>query len=607
MLSLKKPAGHLLFIDDDVDLLEVIRDYYRPRGYRVDLAESAFQPLERFRQSQNSENPYDVVICDLKMPKFDGLEFIREMRSLSPTTPIILMTAHSSIELAVQAVREGAYDFVNKPLNFSQLTVAIERALSLRKIQSENETLRSVASATKSLDGMIARSPNMLNVISFARRIASSEANVLIQGESGTGKEVIARAIHTNSARSNGPFVAINCSAIPETLLESELFGYAKGAFTGAQDKKIGLFEEANEGTLFLDEIGDLSQPLQAKLLRVLQERQIKRVGENQYRPINVRILAATHKTLETEVQKGNFRQDLFFRLNVIRIDIPALRERRDDILPLADVFLKKFAAKNGSMVRGFSKEAQEYLFSQEWPGNVRELENAIERAVILSQNDLIQPQDLPSLSNARIQGQMSGHSSQASSTESSSASAGNPSQGWTTPGTHAPSSPTPSLPSSQQSSGMSSSHMMPQAPVLPGNSMGGQMGGQMSGQMGGQMGHMMPQMPGSNPYAMPNHYFVPSEEAALFLPLQNRETEDLPTLNEISLDYVQFVLKRVGGVRERAARVLDIDRKTLYRKIDEYKQRTAPVQDTPAAGTPAPGAEKRTTDTSEKRSGLNH
>lgn len=581
MLSLKKPAGHLLFIDDDVDLLEVIRDYYRPRGYRVDLAESAFQPLERFRQSQNSENPYDVVICDLKMPKFDGLEFIREMRSLSPTTPIILMTAHSSIELAVQAVREGAYDFVNKPLNFSQLSVAIERALSLRKIQSENETLRSVASATKSLDGMIARSPNMLNVISFARRIASSEANVLIQGESGTGKEVIARAIHTNSARANGPFVAINCSAIPETLLESELFGYAKGAFTGAQDKKIGLFEEANEGTLFLDEIGDLSQPLQAKLLRVLQERQIKRVGENQYRPINVRILAATHKTLETEVQKGNFRQDLFFRLNVIRIDIPALRERRDDILPLADVFLKKFAAKNGSMVRGFSKEAQEYLFGQDWPGNVRELENAIERAVILSQNDLIQPQDLPSLSSARTLMPMNA----ASATEPSMNSAGNTSQSWTTPGTHAP-NPTPSLPASAQA------NAIPQTPVLP----------------SAPMGHMMPQMPGAPQYGMPNHYFVPSEEAALFLPLQNRETEDLPTLNEISLDYVQFVLKRVGGVRERAARVLDIDRKTLYRKIDEYKQRTAPVTDTPAAPGSTAGTEKRSNaNAGEKRSEMNH
>lgn len=577
MLSLKKPAGHLLFIDDDVDLLEVIRDYYRPRGYRVDLAESAFQPLERFRQSQNSENPYDVVICDLKMPKFDGLEFIREMRSLSPTTPIILMTAHSSIELAVQAVREGAYDFVNKPLNFSQLSVAIERALSLRKIQSENETLRSVASATKSLDGMIARSPNMINVINFARRIASSEANVLIQGESGTGKEVIARAIHSNSARANGPFVAINCSAIPETLLESELFGYAKGAFTGAQDKKIGLFEEANEGTLFLDEIGDLSQPLQAKLLRVLQERQIKRVGENQYRPINVRILAATHKHLETEVQKGNFRQDLFFRLNVIRIDIPALRERRDDILPLADVFLKKFAAKNGSMVRGFSKEAQEYLFAQEWPGNVRELENAIERAVILSQSDLIQPQDLPTLSNARLHA-MPSPAPTANEGQNTNANS------WSTPGTHPPAG-TPSLPASVQSN-PAATPVLPTAPQP-------------------HMMPTMPQMPGAPQYAMPNHYFVPSEEAALFLPLQNRETEDLPTLNEISLDYVQFVLKRVGGVRERAARVLDIDRKTLYRKIDEYKQRTAPVTENSTnnaagstndkrGGTPEKRADKR-------------
>lgn len=564
MLSLKKPAGHLLIIDDDVDLLEVIRDYYRPRGYRVDLAESAFQPIERFRQSQNSENPYDVVICDLKMPKFDGLEFIREMRTLSPTTPIILMTAHSSIELAVQAVREGAYDFVNKPLNFSQLSVAIERALSLRKIQNENETLRSVASTTKSLDGMIARSSNMLNVIQFARRIASSEANVLIQGESGTGKEVIARAIHSNSARNNGPFVAINCSAIPETLLESELFGYAKGAFTGAQDKKIGLFEEANEGTLFLDEIGDLNQPLQAKLLRVIQERQIKRVGENQYRPINVRILAATHKNLEVEVQKGNFRQDLFFRLNVIRIDIPALRERRDDILPLADVFLKKFAAKNSSAVRGFSKEAQEYLFAQEWPGNVRELENAIERAVILSQTELIQPQDLPSLSSARPPASMATNANWDPNIQNHPQNQGSQPQPMGASMGH-PAAPT---------------QMMPQQPVP------------MQPPMMPQQSHVQPM--GSVPqYQMPNHYFVPSEEVALFLPLQNRETEDLPTLNEIALDYVQFVLKRVGGVRERAARVLDIDRKTLYRKIDEYKQRTTPVTDDQPEVTPPPPADR--------------
>lgn len=561
MLSLKKPVGHLLFIDDDVDLLEVIRDYYRPRGYRVDLAESAFQPLERFRESQNSETPYDVVICDLKMPKFDGLEFIREMRNLSPTTPIILMTAHSSIELAVQAVREGAYDFVNKPLNFAQLSVAIERALSLRKIQSENETLRSVAATTKNLDGMIARSSVMVNVINFARRIASSEANVLIQGESGTGKEVIARAIHANSHRSTGPFVAINCSAIPETLLESELFGYAKGAFTGAQDKKIGLFEEANGGTLFLDEIGDLSQPLQAKLLRVLQERQIKRVGENQYREINVRILAATHKNLEVAVQKGDFRQDLYFRLNVIRIDIPSLRERRDDILPLADLFLKKFAAKNGSAVRGFSKEAQEFLFAQDWPGNVRELENAIERAAILCQSDLIQPQDLPSLSMARLSSQVN------APTLSSAASYSHEPQN--TAGV-------PNLPAA---------HVTPmsQMPPMP----------QIPPQQQPQHSSMPQHMQGMPSYQMPQQYFLPSEEAALFLPLQNRETEDLPTLNDIALDYVQFVLKRVGGVRERAARVLDIDRKTLYRKIDEYKQRTTPTQEPTSAAQVVPDRSK--------------
>lgn len=561
MLSMKKPIGHLLVIDDDVDLLEVIRDYYRPRGYRVDLAESAFQPLERFKEAQNSESPYDVIICDMKMPLFDGLEFIREMRTISPTTPIILMTAHSSIELAVQAVREGAYDFVNKPLNFAQLTVAIERALSLRKIQSENESLRSAISSTQNLDGMIARSAAMVNVINFARRVAASEANILIHGESGTGKEVIARAIHTNSPRAKGPFVAINCSAIPETLLESELFGYAKGAFTGAQDKKLGLFEEANGGTLFLDEIGDLSQALQAKLLRVLQERQIKRVGENQYREIDVRILAATHKNLEVEVQNGTFRQDLYFRLNVIRIDIPALRERREDILPLADMFLKKFASKNGATVRGFSREAQEFLYQQNWSGNVRELENAIERAAILCETDVVQTQDLPTFSGSNVifnpppQQQMQ-----------------------------------PQQVSNQPMNAPQGGHHMPQTAASAAAQYQPQ---QVQPQFQPTPAAMAPLLPTATPtaqmaqqYQMANQYFLPNGEATLFMPLQNRETEELPTLNEIALDYVQFVLKRVGGVRERAARVLDIDRKTLYRKIDEYKRRTTPQEEAPAQPT---------------------
>lgn len=528
MLSVKKPLGHLLIIDDDADLLDVIRDYYRPRGYKVDLAESAFAPLEMFRQAKGLEQPCDVIICDLKMPRFDGLEFIREMRQLSPTTPIILMTAHSSVELAVQAVREGAYDFVNKPLNFAQLTVAIERALSLRKIQHENESLRSAVLGTQSLDGMVARSAAMVNVINFVRRVANSEASVLIQGESGTGKEVVAKAIHAHSPRKNGPYVAINCSAIPENLLESELFGYAKGAYTGADDKKIGLFEEANGGTLFLDEIGDLSPTLQAKLLRVLQERSIKRLGENQFRDINVRILAATHKNLEQEVQRETFRQDLYFRLNVIRVDIPPLRTRREDILPLADLFLKKFSIKNNVVIRGFSKEAQEFLYAQEWPGNVRELENAVERAVILCQTELIEVRDLPALQSGMAGGLL-------------------PSQQM--------------VPQAANSSLATASSMPQSTPAMT------------------AMGSLPPMGTSHNPASIPGYVLQASSDAPMFLPLEGRDYEDLPSLNDVSLDYVQFVLKKAGGVRERAARILDIDRKTLYRKIDEYRKRVEPKE----------------------------
>ncbi len=307
------------------------------------------------------------------------------------------MTAHKAVDTAAEAVEAGAYDFVVKPLHFPQLLVSVERALHLNKIKNQNTTLK-VALQTHegtNVDGIIGKSPSFKQALDLARRVASSNTNIFITGESGAGKEVIAKAIHNLGPRKKNPFVAINCSAIPENLLESELFGHAKGSFTGASEKKVGLFEEAGDGTLFLDEIGDLSLPLQAKLLRVLQERKIKRIGENQYRNINARIISATHKDLRSEVANHTFREDLFFRLNVIPIKVPPLRERKEDVIPLAEFFLKKFTALNGSSVKTFSKEALEKLLTNTWKGNVRELENTIERAVVLCTTNTIQAEDL--------------------------------------------------------------------------------------------------------------------------------------------------------------------------------------------------------------------
>ena len=277
----------------------------------------------------------------------------------------------------------------------------MQRALFLNEVQTENNNLKSLFQEDiTGLKGVIGKSQGFKKALELAKRVSSSQANVLITGESGSGKEVIAKAVHELGDKKDGPFIAINCSAIPENLLESELFGHAKGAFTGAHDKKIGLFEEANKGTLFLDEIGDLSLPLQAKLLRVLQERKVKRIGENSYRDITARIICATHKDLRKEVAEGRFREDLYFRLNVIPIYMPPLRERKDDILPLSEYFLKKFALMNNAPVKGFSKEAIQKLEGYEWKGNVRELENAIERAVVLTTSEYIQPEDLPTEEN---------------------------------------------------------------------------------------------------------------------------------------------------------------------------------------------------------------
>jgi two-component system, NtrC family, response regulator HydG len=387
---------HILVVDDDLETRELLQAFFQPKGYITTLYDDPERALEDLSREKIRA---DVILTDLMLPHLSGIEFTKKLRASGVETPIVLITSKKSMETVIEAIEAGAYDFVVKPLHLTQLMVSVGRALHLNKIKSENSTLRTavqIKEGTVTGAGIIGRSPGFLKVLDLARRVAQSDATVFISGESGTGKEVIAKAIHNMGARGKAPFVAINCSSIPEHLLESELFGHTKGAFTGASEKKIGLFEEAEEGTLFLDEIGDLSLPLQAKLLRVLQERKIKRIGENQFRKIDVRILCATHKDLRREVAEGRFRDDLFFRLNVIEIKIPPLRERKEDIVPLAEFFLKKYVALNRSSVTGFSKTALEKLWANSWPGNVRELENAIERAVVLSTSDLIQEEDLP-------------------------------------------------------------------------------------------------------------------------------------------------------------------------------------------------------------------
>ncbi len=391
-----EPKAHILVIEDDIDIQDLMTAFFKPKGYQLTLFSDAEAALEQVGKGLIC----DVVVADFNLPGMSGMSLITELKKIWSNTPIILMTGTASCELAVEAVQTGAYDFVVKPLHFAQLIVSIERALHLNRLNKNYDNLKVFVRENdrQFVKGIIGRSPPFLAALDIAKRVAKSSTNIFISGESGAGKEIVAKFIHNESRRHDRPFIAINCSAIPENLLESELFGHAKGAFTGAIDKRLGLFEEAESGTLFLDEIGDLSLSLQVKLLRVLQDRKIKRVGENRTRDIDVRIISATHKDLREEVAQGRFREDLFFRLNVIPIKLPPLRERKEDILPLAEYFLSKYAVLNESPARKFSKEAVQHLLQNYWRGNVRELENTIERAAVLADGELIDLNDLDSM-----------------------------------------------------------------------------------------------------------------------------------------------------------------------------------------------------------------
>jgi DNA-binding NtrC family response regulator len=378
----------LLIVDDDSAMRDMLASLFHEQGFAIDTAESFDAAVARIGDAD-----YDAVLSDIKMPGRSGIELVGELRRLRPETPIVLMTAFGSIDSAVEAMRAGAFDYVTKPFEPEAVLFALERALERRELERENRSLRRALDRTSSLGDLIGESPAMRDIFALVRRVANSRSSVLITGESGTGKEVVARTLHYASPRAAKPFVPINCTAIPEGLLESELFGHVRGAFTGAHASKVGLFEKANGGTLFLDEIGDMGPGLQSKLLRVLQDREVRPVGGTQAVKVDVRIVAATHKDLEAEIAAGRFREDLFYRLNVIPIHIPPLRERPQDIAPLVKDFLRRH---DESGRRSVSHAALERLASMPWRGNARELENTIERALALCENEVIDAGDLP-------------------------------------------------------------------------------------------------------------------------------------------------------------------------------------------------------------------
>jgi len=381
----RKARAVILVVDDDADQRASLKDDLEHEGFAVELAAGGRAGLERVRRGG-----IDLVVSDIKMPDLDGLDLLSEVRAVDPSLCVIIITGFGSIDTAIRAVKLGAYDYLPKPFETDHLLLLIDRALGERALRSENVRLREEVSRRERLGNIIGHSPAMQEVFDLIRRMAGSQASVLVTGDSGTGKELVARAIHAHGPRKARPFVAMNCSAIPETLLESELFGYARGAHSTANTDRQGLFVEADGGTLFLDEISELPLQLQVKLLRVLQEKEFTPVGATASYPVNVRFIATTNRDLKEEIEAGKFREDLYFRLNVIPILIPPLRERIDDILPLAYCFLEKYRSLNRSQITGFTREAEDLLCHLPWKGNVRELENLIHSAVIMARDNVL-------------------------------------------------------------------------------------------------------------------------------------------------------------------------------------------------------------------------
>jgi len=450
-------SGSIVVVDDDPEMRSLVVDHLKMQGYQVQEFESSVAAVKYLSSGGIDALGTELLLTDLRMPELDGLDLLQQVRRLPNQFPVIIMTAFATVETAVEGLRRGAFDYVTKPFKLNELSLNIERALSYYRLKVQNQALSAEVRKTWGHQEIVGKSSAMQSIFDLIDRVSSATASVLITGESGTGKEVVARAIHNRSPRAQKPFIAINCTAIPENLLESELFGHAKGSFTGAITDKKGLFEEADGGTLFLDEIGDMDIALQAKLLRVLQDRLIKPVGSNQAKSIDVRVIAATHKDLKKSILNGQFREDLFYRFAVIPIVVPPLRHRPEDIPLLAHHFLRKYSATNGSKVVGFTQSALHKLMAMPWPGNVRELENMVERLVVLSRTPMIDVSDIPD--------------------------------------------------SDQTSS---------------------------------------------------ERFF-------------GQSTSDHPTLTDLEKRYIQLILEKTGGKKEKAAQILGINRRTLYRKEREY------------------------------------
>ncbi|MBI4590813.1 MAG: sigma-54-dependent Fis family transcriptional regulator [Candidatus Rokubacteria bacterium] len=383
--------ARILVVDDEASMREVLFIMLKNEGYDVTVAEGGEAAIEAVRRET-----FDAIITDLRMPKVDGLQVLKTAKDLSPNTVVIMITAFASSETAVEAMKLGAYDYITKPFKYDEVTLNIKRALERKRLRDENLNLKRRLETQYRFENIIGKSARIVEVFDTIRKIADGHSTVMITGESGTGKELVAQAIHFNSQRRDKPFISVNCGAIPDGLMESELFGHVKGAFTGAVANKVGLFSAADGGTLFLDEITEIPALLQVKLLRAIQEREIRRVGDTKDMKVDVRLIAATNKDLEAAVGDGTLREDLFYRLNVIPIHLPALHERREDIPLLVAHFLQKYGKELGKEVRGLSPEALALLEQYHWPGNIRELENVVERAVVLGTGEILGVDALP-------------------------------------------------------------------------------------------------------------------------------------------------------------------------------------------------------------------
>ncbi|MHC4071500.1 MAG: sigma-54-dependent transcriptional regulator [Planctomycetota bacterium] len=381
----------LLIVDDEDIMRESLCDWLSSVGYKVLTAKCAEEALRIIKLKK-----IKIMIADLIMPGMNGIELMKKARTIIPTISTVIITAHGTIQTAITAMKEGAYDYVEKPFCPEKVELLIRNLVEHHNLVEENIELRRKIEDRYSFEGIIAKSPKMIKIFELIKTVAPTNTTVLITGESGTGKEIVARAIHHQSQRRNRPFIVTSCAALPETLLESELFGYEKGSFTGAVERRKGKFEAADTGTLFLDEIGEIDSNTQVHLLRALEEKKITRIGSNEEIGVDVRIIAATNKKLRTLIEQEKFREDLYYRLNVVTVDLPALRARREDILPLAEHFLKKYAKENDRPVRSFSAEVVEFMLDYDWPGNVRELENMIERGVVLSKDRSITLAEFP-------------------------------------------------------------------------------------------------------------------------------------------------------------------------------------------------------------------